>query len=355
MSGLGECCCHFGAVLFYVDFAVNLRDSKTCTEEKAYWLLPGYKQVEYKPVADTDFTSAITLQQNIKKQAAKSSAHENNPLSRKTTRKPTHDEISAFYEKLSKCGTKPAILSIVPGYTKSFEPSLLKSSYPKSLKDLHKIEHVTLNYKELIDICNNADISITFEQLINVEKATRLQANCNKWYHFRTGRVTASVVGGVCHSTIEKPSISLIKQICYPKKFYSPATEWGCKNEKTAKELYLSLIQEEPFLGATPDALIHCDCCGDGCLEIKCPFTGREKIIFELLGDDSFLLDENVITKLNVNDNYYYQIQCQLFVTKKSYCDFFVWTTKDWHLERISIDMEFCNEMIAQSRKFFKL
>ena len=44
-----------------------------------------------------------------------------------------------------------------------------------------------------------------------------------------------------------------------------------------------------------------------------------------------------------------------MFVTKKNYCDFFVWTTKYWHLERISTDMEFDNEMIVQSRKFFKL
>ena len=65
-----------------------------------------------------------------------------------------------------------------------------------------------------------------------------------------------------------------------------------------------------------------------------------------MLGDDSFLLEENTITKVNVSDSYYYQIQCQLFVTKKNYCDFFVWTTKDWHFERISIDKEFCNEMI---------
>ena len=101
--------------------------------------------------------------------------------------------------------------------------------------------------------------------------------------------------------------------------------------------------------------MIHCDCCGDGCLEIKFPFMGREKFIFGLLGDDLFWHEENAITKLNVNDNYYYQIQCQLFVTKKNHCDFFVWTTKDWHLERISIDKEFCHEMIAQSRKFFKL
>ena len=153
---------------------VNLRNSKTCTEEKTYW----FKKVEYKPLADTNFNSAINIHQGMKKQAAKSGAHKNNPPPRKTTRKPTDDEISAFYEKLSKCCTKPAILSIVPGYTRSFEPSLLKSSYPQSLKDLYKIELVTLNYKELIDICNKVNISITFEQLINVEKATCLQANC---------------------------------------------------------------------------------------------------------------------------------------------------------------------------------
>ena len=84
-------------------------------------------------------------------------------------------KLRAFYVNLSKCGTKPVILSIVPGYIKSCEPSLLKSSYPQSLKDLYKKEHVTLNYEKLIDICNNVDIPITFEQIINVEKATHFK------------------------------------------------------------------------------------------------------------------------------------------------------------------------------------
>ena len=79
-AGLGECCSHVGTVLFYDEFEVNLRDSKTCTEERAYWLLPGYKQVKYKPVADFNFTSAITINQNMKKQAAFSCAHENKVL-----------------------------------------------------------------------------------------------------------------------------------------------------------------------------------------------------------------------------------------------------------------------------------
>ena len=48
MTGLGESCSHIGAVLSYTEYATRIRDSKTCTEEKAYWLLPGYHSVEYK-------------------------------------------------------------------------------------------------------------------------------------------------------------------------------------------------------------------------------------------------------------------------------------------------------------------
>ena len=32
-----------------------------------------------------------------------------------------------------------------------------------------------------------------------------------------------------------------------------------------------------PFLGATPDGLVSCSCHGDGTLEIKCPYSCREK------------------------------------------------------------------------------
>ena len=29
---------------------------------------------------------------------------------------------------------------------------------------------------------------------------------------------------------------------------------------------------EHPFLGASPDALIECNCCGQGVMEVKCSF-----------------------------------------------------------------------------------
>ena len=35
MAGLGESCSHIDAVLFYIEYATRIRDSTTCTEEKA--------------------------------------------------------------------------------------------------------------------------------------------------------------------------------------------------------------------------------------------------------------------------------------------------------------------------------
>ena len=40
MAGLGESCSHVGALLFYVEAVVKIRDNKTVTQDKAYWMLP---------------------------------------------------------------------------------------------------------------------------------------------------------------------------------------------------------------------------------------------------------------------------------------------------------------------------
>ena len=40
MAGTGEVCSQVGAVLFAVKAAVKIRNTKTVTQEKAYWLLP---------------------------------------------------------------------------------------------------------------------------------------------------------------------------------------------------------------------------------------------------------------------------------------------------------------------------
>ena len=51
--------------------------------------------------------------------------------------------------------------------------------------------------------------------------------------------------------------------------------------------------------------------------------------------------------------NLYMQVQCQLFCTQRSYCDFVVWTEKDVHIERIYPDESFWLENVSRVKHFF--
>lgn len=57
---------------------------------------------------------------------------------------------------------------------------------------------------------------------------------------------------------------------------------------------------------------------------------------------------------LNKDHAYYYQVQCQLLVSEIKSCDFVVWTTKDFFVEKIMFDEIFCNDMVDCCKLFFK-
>lgn len=69
-------------------------------------------------------------------------------------------------------------------------------------------------------------------------------------------------------------------------KSYFCAFRWGCEHEKQAQFMYnacqkakhkgfdlkdcgLYLHPDYPHLGATPDGVVECSCCGNGVCEIK--------------------------------------------------------------------------------------
>ena len=76
--------------------------------------------------------------------------------------------------------------------------------------------------------------------------------------------------------------------MCYPKgyKFKSQGTEWGCDHESISLKNYCNWMEKlhenfsanecgffisltVSYIGPSPDALVSCNCCGNGCLEIK--------------------------------------------------------------------------------------
>ena len=82
---------------------------------------------------------------------------------------------------------------------------------------------------------------------------------------------------------------------------------------------------QHPHLGATPDGFVSCACCGEGLLEIKCPYSHRSSVLLEI-DDRKFYLERDGagMLRLKQGHEYYIQVQTQLSICNKQYCDFFV-------------------------------
>ena len=375
MAGLGESCSHVAAVLFYIEYGIRLQENSTVTQEKAYWMPPSVRGVGYKEITDIDFTSPKSLKR--KADRALHSSCKPVQCASSTTYKhrfASDEGMDRFVAKLAATGVKSSILSIFPEYSKEFKLNLLDVEHLNLVASLYQPENLDLPYKELLEKANDISIHITNTEIDIVEKQTRNQAASSIWFEFRAGRVTASKLYAVCKTSIVKPSRSLIKAICYPQSctFTSKQTSWGCKHEEAAKDTYhhlmaskhinmsiyksgLFISNEEPHIAATPDALVECQCCGKGCLEIKCPYCVKEAFIFEGVQTKGFCLhlkDGKIC--LNRLHPYYYQIQAQMFCTNQKYCDFVVWTKRECHVERVPFNGEFFSDCVKLSRTFFR-
>ena len=63
-------------------------------------------------------------------------------------------------------------------------------------------------------------------QVERLASLTAKQSQSRDWYRFRAGTITASKFHAVVHTQIESPSVSLLKDVCYPgrsRQIYSKA------------------------------------------------------------------------------------------------------------------------------------
>ena len=104
---------------------------------------------------------------------------------------------------------------------------------------------------------------------------------------------------------------------------------WGCTHEKDGIQSYISSATmnhgglqvqeaglfvdvERPHLGASPDGIVNCNCCGRGVLEVKCPFCIKEDLPGDLDETDFCMTQQDGKWMLKRNHAYHYQIQLQL-------------------------------------------
>ena len=192
----------------------------------------------------------------------------------------------------------------------------------------------------------------------SVEMITRDQSKSPVWHAYRTGRVTASKVH----------DILVMKSSTQPDNLVYKYMQWGKDMESIAITKYAQTITafhqdikisqsglvispKLPYLAASPDGIRHCSCHEKCLIEIKCPYTLKDKDPTKCFGIDSFCIDAT--GNLKKSHRYYAQVQMQMYVTLIDTCDFVVYTEKDIFITKIEKDSAFIDSMVVKSTKFF--
>ena len=136
-----------------------------------------------------------------------------------------------------------------------------------------------------------------------IERMTRGQADNNDWHLYRHGRITGSTAhavltrgrklaasDGAGPSTTAPSNLAnrilgrevvsaLIPALKYGREMEGEARAAYAKSQRahhkklTVIEGGLFISETQIFLGASPDGVVSCECCREGVLEIKCPFS----------------------------------------------------------------------------------
>lgn len=180
-----------------------------------------------------------------------------------------------------------------------------------------------------------------------------------EWHSLRLGKVTASRMsdvlskgrGSAPSKIAETYMIELLcEQLTGEAKpfFENDAMRWGTETEPQARAMYelnsgnevrqVAFIELNDYVGVSPDGLIG----DDGMLEIKCPTTITQ--IKRALSEDIF-------------KDYYDQIQCQLWVAQREWCDFVSFDPRldidaSYLIERVLRDNDFIADMEVKTNAF---
>lgn len=147
---------------------------------------------------------------------------------------------------------------------------------------------------------------------------------------------------------------------------------WVCNHECTSWQLYkelqklthqqaeihaeagLSINPLYPHMAASPDGYVTCSCCGKGIVKVMCSICLPQPTTGKLPKSLEFCLHLAAgAMRLKTDHEFYYQVQAQLHITKKKYCDFVVWTVTNIHVERIFPDQEFWQSCVEVSSEFY--
>lgn len=377
MAGIAESCTHVGALLFAIEATVRLRGTKTVTDVPSYWAVPSaIRKVQGEVAHKMDFTTA-----KAKRIALDRAINDGTPMPGPRSRprsvythQSTLSDLGPLLKDLHE--ERAACMAATEEYYKFYADPVKPAKMPTPLQvRLRDPEFRNASLNEILQHCETVTnvAAVSHEDAKTIRTRTMKQHKAPAWFGVRAGRVTASTMHAVLVSNIDKPAVSTVKNVCYPKAHFATAdTQWGLTHEDTARTEYLqqqaphhdNLTIEQsgfcinpafPQVGASPDGLVSCDCCGQGCLEVKCPAKHKHSTVQEACDTDKDFCLHRVggIVQLKQGHRYYTQVQTQMFVTGATYCDFVVWTLKDVAVLRILPDVSFWESCLRKAQEFF--
>ena len=266
-------------------------------------------------------------------------------------------------------------------YTRKDESSAARKAYSRH-DDGITPEDITEdisaeNLEQLKSSYYQSKVAVNTEQGKFIERQTRDQAECSEWITERRKRITASKAGCIAKMKQTTKRSSKVKDLLYSSFRGNQATRYGADMESitikeyityqrenghpgiTVQKCGLYISEQNNWLAATPDGLVNDPEAIDhqtGLLEIKNPYSARDKSLLEACSVSSFCLElnkENKTPQLKCRHDYYFQVQCQLYCVNVQWCDFVVRSNKGIHVKRVYRDSKWWGLQMAKLRKFY--
>ena len=376
-AGYSQCCNHLIAVLYKVEYAnQHGLTNPSCTEVACYWNSASKNDIEPARIKD------MSLQAH-KRERPTSSSSLNSAFKHKFDARPlAMRDISEQEKQVFLASVRKTLPNAVLNITYS-PPS--EEDVPPSLKELaDKVLSITKSKEECeLATLFSQHLSLNDASIKELEKVTRGQSLSRHWINQRQGRITASNFHDVYTKVKKllgkrgkegkiKVSPLLARLMEHNDLTNVPAIRWGKVHEKDASEvLFTSLakahsnpkfhscglfvLKAHPYIGASPDNIFTCSCCGSSCVEYKCPYSIKDLTVEEGYERTDFLEKCEGGIQLKQSHKYFFQVQGQMAVTGHHTSYFVVWTLKGQPLiVKIAFNQHLWQDILSKLVIFFK-
>jgi hypothetical protein len=230
-----------------------------------------------------------------------------------------------------------------------------------------------------LDVCQEFvnKLYISEKDIDDIQACTIGQSKNPNWVLMRKGVITASNFRKVCECVHkDKNPPSLIKTLLgqYGEAHSAPLI-WGRNKEQCALKMYnriskkkhacpkiemqgLKMSKEKPFTGCSVDGILKCKCKDHDnmrVVEIKCPYSDRDKLPKEVTLSKGCKLDENGKFYLSEDSEYYHQVQGQMGIYSCKSADLVIYTKLGIQVvEGIEFDSIFFKSMMCNLESYFK-